>query len=207
MTDQPIGSVSGSEVSEADGTDRTAARTIASLAIVVGIISLVLTAALLIPYYALQNPWIIPVFVVAAAGAIVAIVLGRRSRRAGAGSRGSASLGLAAGLTALLIDIVLLIVFIVGIWSPPLNRVQLEGTGPQAGVTASFSGDTETRTLPWPAVGSAQYTTAKSSTWITITAPSDSENQTVGCKIYWNDELVVEETSDSGTVSCEYDAD
>jgi hypothetical protein len=29
----------------------------------------------------------------------------------------------------------------------------------------------------------------------------------VGCRIYWNDELVVEKTSDSGTVSCEYDAD
>lgn len=206
MTDQPIGPVSGSEVSEPDGTDRTAARTIARLAIVVGVISLALTAALLIPYYALQNPWIIPVFVVAAAGAVVAIVFGRRSRRTGSGSQRTAGLGLAAGLTALLIDIVLLIVFIVGIWSPPLNRVQLEGTGPQAGVTASFSGDTETRTLPWSAVGSAQYTTTKSSTWITITAPSDSENQTVGCKIYWNDELVVEETSDSGTVSCEYDA-
>ena len=198
--------MSGSEVSEPSGTERTAARTIAGLAIVVGIISLALTVALLIPYYALQTPWIILVFVVAAAGAIVAIVFGRRSRRDGSRSRRTASLGLAAGLAALLIDIVLLIVFIVGIWSPPLNRVQLEGTGPQAGVTASFSGDTETRTLPWPAVGSAQYTTTKSSSWITITAPSDSENQTVGCKIYWNDELVVEETSDSGTVSCEYDA-
>lgn len=152
-----------------------ARRAFDTAAIAAGAVSLILLVAPAVPYYALQNPWLIPVFVLGAAAAIGGIAL------------------------------VPLVLFLLGLWSPPQNRVFLEGIGPQSGVTATVSSDTETRTLPWPAVGNAQYTTSESSAWITITAPTDSDDQTVGCKIYWNDELVVEKTSDLGTVSCEYD--
>jgi multisubunit Na+/H+ antiporter MnhB subunit len=203
MTHQQTHSDSGSETTR----DGRRTRTLPTAAIATGVVSLILLVALAVPYYALQNPWLIPVFVLGAAAAIGGIVLARRARRAPSDERRTAGLGLAAALAALLLALILLIVFLSGLWSPPLNKVFLEGTGPQSGVTATFSSDTETRTLPWPAVGNAQYTTSESSAWITITAPTDSDDQTVGCKIYWNDELVVEETSDSGTVSCEYDAD
>lgn len=200
MTHQQIRSGSGT----ADGDGRT--RSLASAAIAAGVVSLILLTAILIPYHP-QNPRLIPVFLLGAAAAIGGIVLGLRARRSLSDERRSARIGLGVAIASLVLDLVLLIVFLSGLWSPPLNKVFLEGTGPQSGVTATFSGDTETRTLPWPAVGNAQYTTSKSSTWITITAPNDSEDQTVGCKIFWNDELVVEKTSDSGTVSCEYDAE
>lgn len=109
-----------------------------------------------------------------AAAAIGGIALSVRARRAPSAERRSAGLGVAGAVAALILALVLLVVFLLGLW---------------------------------PALGNAQYTSSKSSTWITITAWSDSDDQTVGCRIYWNDELVVEKTSDSGTVSCEYDAD
>ncbi|WP_199399119.1 hypothetical protein [Zhihengliuella sp. ISTPL4] len=201
MTHQQIRS--GSGIADDGGRSRA----LANAAIAAGVVSLILLTAILIPYHPLQNPRLIPVFLLGAAAAIGGIVLGRRARRSPSDQRRSARIGLGVAIASLGLDLVLLIVFLSGLWSPPLNKVFLEGTGPQSGVTATFSGDTETRTLPWPAVGNAQYTTSKSSTWIMITAPNDSEDQTVGCKIFWNDELVVEKTSDSGTVSCEYDAE
>ncbi|MEZ7756492.1 hypothetical protein O5Y58_13340 [Microbacterium paraoxydans] len=185
----------------------TAGQAFDTAAIATGAVSLILLVALAVPYYALQNPWLIPVFVLGAAAAIGSIALGLRARQAPSAERRSAGLGVAGAVAALILALVLLVLFLLGLWSPPQNEVFLEGTGPQSGVTATSSSDTETRTLPWPAVGNAQHTTSDSSAWITITAPTDSDDQTVGCKIYWNDELVVEETSDSGTVSCEYDAD
>ena len=187
--------------------DGGATRALSTAAIATGAVSLIVLVALAVPYYALQNPWLIPVFVLGAAAAIGGIAVSIRARRAPSAARRSAGLGVAGAVAALILALILLVVFLLGLWSPPLNRVFLEGTGPQSGVIATFRSDTETRTLPWPAVGNAQYTTSESSAWITITAPTDSDDQTVGCKIYWNDELVVEETSDSGTVSCEYDAD
>ncbi|WP_292789117.1 MULTISPECIES: phage holin family protein [unclassified Microbacterium] len=204
MTDQQTpSSDSGSEPARDGG----ASGALSTAAIATGAVSLILLVALAVPYYALQNPWLIPAFVLGAAAAIGGVVLARRARRAPSDERRTAGLGLTAALAALVLALVLLVVFLLGLWSPPQNKVFLEGTGPQSGVTATFSSDAETRTLPWPAVGNAQYTTSESSTWITITAPSDSKDQTVGCRIYWNDDLVVEETSDSGTVSCVYDAD
>ncbi|WP_431789835.1 hypothetical protein [Microbacterium paraoxydans] len=204
MTDQQTpSSDSGAELARDGG----ASRALSTAAIAAGAVSLILLVALAVPYYALQNPWLIPVFVLGAAAAIGGIALGLRARRAPSAERRSAGLGVAGAVAPLILALVLLVLFLLGLWSPPQNKVFLEGTGPQSGVTATFSSDTETRTLPWPAVGNAQYTTSDSSARITITAPTDSDDQTVGCKIYWNDELVVEETSDSGTVSCEYDAD
>ncbi|KYJ96887.1 hypothetical protein [Microbacterium sp. CH1] len=187
--------------------DGGATRALSTAAIATSAVSLIVLVALAVPYYALQNPWLIPVFVLGAAAAIGGIAVSVRARRAPSAARRSAGLGVAGAVAALILALILLVVFLLGLWSPPLNTVFLEGTGPQSGVTATFSSDTETRTLPWSAVGNAQYTTSESSAWITITAPTDSDDQTVGCKIYWNGELVVEETSDSGTVSCEYDAD
>ncbi|MCT2222734.1 hypothetical protein [Microbacterium paraoxydans] len=204
MTDQQTPS---SDSGSGPAHDGGARRALSTPAIATGAVSLILLVALAVPYYALQNPWLIPVFVLGAAAAIGGIALGLRARRVPSAERRSAGLGVAGAVAALILALVLLVLFLLGLWSPPQNKVFLEGTGPQSGVTATFSSDTETRTLPWPAVGNAQYTTSKSSTWITITAPSDSDDQTVGCRIYWNDELVVEKTSDSGTVSCEYDAD
>ncbi|CNL01265.1 Uncharacterised protein [Mycobacterium tuberculosis] len=162
MTHHQTHSASGSETIRHDRRPRT----LSTAAIATGVVSLILLVALAVPYYALQNPWLVAVFVLGAAAAIGGLVLARRARRAPSEERRTAALGFATALAALILAL-----------------------------------------IPWPAVGNAQYTTSESSTWITITAPTDSDDQTVGCKIYWNDELVVEETSNSGTVSCEYAGD
>ncbi|MGO2746702.1 hypothetical protein [Microbacterium sp.] len=173
-----------------------------TVAIWLSAVSLVLCILLAVPYRALPFPSILVIVALAAVG-ITGLVLGIRARRSPSARGGWA---LICALTSLIIAVILTVVFIVGMISArSLNRVELHGQGP-AGMSATFVNDTENRTVKWPAEGRANYNTKGSWVELTIEVPEDAASQTVSCQITWNDEVVVDETSDNGTVTCRYDA-
>lgn len=175
-------------------------RTIAAL--VVGIAAAVVAGLLIVPY--LARPGLVVLPVIALALAVVGVVLAVRARRqTGQGARGRTAL--ASSLVALVVDVVLIVVFVGTIAGLGLASVELRATGPDDN-TVTFSSATEERTLQWGPEGRAQFNT--SGTWaeITVTAPVDSADQNVSCEIVWNGEVVVDESSGSGTVTCRYDA-
>jgi len=173
------------------------------VAIWLSIVALVLCALLVVPYMALQSP-VVPLFFALMAGTgIAGIVLGVRARRAVSARGGWAMI---CALTSLLIAVVMTIIFIVGMIAvTSINRVELRGQGPE-GMSASMSHDAGDRTETWPAEGWARFNTKQSWAELILEAPEDAESDTVSCQIIWNGEVVVDETSDSGSVTCRYDA-
>lgn len=165
-------------------------------------LALVLAAALVVPFLAPRNPLAIPVFVLALAAAFTGLVLGVRARR---GAQGRAAVwGVASSVLALVIDAVLIVVFVTVIIGTPPTPVELRGSGPN-NIEVTFSHELETRTLTWPPEGRAKFNTDGTWAEITVTAPADAADKTVSCQIEWDGEVVVDETSDSGTVRCRYD--
>ena len=109
-------------------------------------------------------------------------------------------------LVALLTAVVLAVIFIIGvIAATSINRVELHGQGPE-GISATFANDMERESVEWPSEGWAKFNTEGSWAELTIEAPDDAASQTVSCQIIWNGDVVVEETSNSGSVTCRYDA-
>ena len=177
-----------------------------TVAIWLSAIALVLCCALGVPYLALRDLALVPVFVLAAAAAVMGLVLGIRERRGVASSRIGTRWALICSLVALVIDVVLLVVFIVGIVSASsINRVELDGQGP-TNMSATISSDQGTNTYTWPSNSWARLSTKGSWAELTLVAPTGSTTKELSCQIRWNDEVVVEKTSDSGTVTCRYDA-
>lgn len=166
--------------------------------------ALLLCILLALPYLALRSPVALLVFVLAVGTGIVGIVLGVRARRSASARGGWA---LICALVALLITAVMTVVFIVGMISATsINKVELRGQGPQ-GVSATFSNDMGERTEKWPSEGWAKFNTEGSWAELTMELPDDADPATLSCQIIWNGEIVVDETSDSGAVTCRYDAD
>lgn len=162
-----------------------------------------LCVLLALPYLALRSPLALLFFVLAVGTGIAGIVLGIRARRSAPARGGWA---LICAVVALLITCVLAVVFIVGMISATsINKVELRGQGPE-GSTVTFSNDMEERTETWPSEGWARFNTKGSWAELTLEAPEDADSETVSCQIVWNGEVVVDETSDSGTVTCRYDA-
>lgn len=172
-------------------------------AISVSVVALVVTALLIVPFLAPRNPIFVPVFLLAFAAAAVALVLGLRARR-GSGPDRSGLWALAAAGVALIVDAVLAVFFVTVLVFHPPTAVELRGTGPN-NIEVTFSNDLETRTLTWPSEGRAEFNTEGDWAEISVTAPADAPDKTVSCQIVWGGQLVVEETSDAGTVTCRYD--
>lgn len=165
--------------------------------------ALLLFLLLALPYLALRSPVALLFLALAMGTGIAGIVLGVRARRSAA--RGGWALICA--LVALLITAVMTVVFIVGMTSATsINKVELRGQGAE-GTSATFSNDMEERTEKWPSEGWAGFNTKSSWAELTLEAPEDADSETVSCQIVWNGEVVVDETSNSGTVTCRYDAD
>ncbi|TPW77386.1 hypothetical protein [Schumannella soli] len=168
---------------------------------VLAIVALVATAALAVPYYATQSLAIVPVFLLALAGAIVGLVLSVRA--SGGTGRRLAAWSLVAALVALVIDIALLVVFLVGIAVPDLARVEMKAQGP-LNMSVTYTTSESSDTVTSPADGEASARTAGSSAEVEIAAPAGSETEKVSCQIFWNGEKVVDETG-TGSVTCRYD--
>lgn len=173
-----------------------------TIAIWLSAAALVLCVLLALPYLAVRSPVALLFFVLAVGTGIAGIVLGLRGRRSAPARGGWA---LICAVVALLITCVMAVVFIVGMISTTsVNEVELRGQGPE-GSTATFSNDMEERTETWPSEGWAQFNTKGSWAELTLEAPADADSETVSCQIVWNGEVVVEESSDSGSVTCRYD--
>lgn len=165
--------------------------------------ALVLCVLLALPYLAVRSPIALLFFVLAAGAGIAGVVLGIRARRSASARGGWAMI---CAVLALLISCVMAVVFIVGMISTTsINDVELRGQGPE-GTSATFSNDMEERTEKWPSEGWARFNTKGSWAELTLEVPEDADSETVSCQIIWNGEVVVDETSDSGTVTCRYDA-
>lgn len=175
-----------------------------TIARALAIVSLVISVVLLVPYVSVSLVVAAPAFVLAFAAAIAGLVLAGRAMRDSPVPRRAATWALLTAIVALVIDAVLVIVFLAGLAAFRLDNVELRGQGPDD-ISATFSNDLETRTVVWPSVGRAEFNTKGSWAEITITAPPGSVTTTVSCQIVWNDEIVVDKTSDSGTVDCRYD--
>lgn len=177
---------------------------ISTAAIWLSIAALVLCALLVLPYTAQSSPAFVPVFALAVAAGIAGIVLGLLARRSSSDRRGWA---LFCALAAMLLAVVLAVIFAVGMISTTsINKVELRGQGPE-GISATFSNEMERRTEEWPPEGWARFNTKGSWAELTIEVPEGAAVESVSCQIVWNGEIVVDETSESGTVTCRYDAD
>lgn len=170
-------------------------------AIWVAVVAIVLAVGLVVPYLALASRAPLLVLLLATAAAIAGIVLAVRARRAGTSGAAALICAAAAFVTAA----IMAVVFIVGLVSATsMNIVELRGHGP-AGSSASTDSDVGPRTETWPADGRATISTKGSWAELTLVAPADATSQTVSCQIIWNGEIVVEESSNTGTVTCRYD--
>ena len=102
---------------------------------------------------------------------------------------------------------VAVIVALVAILTPRLNHVEVAAQG-APGITMTFADDTQSYTEEWPSTEPwwKRYTTTTSTAYVTVTAPADALSDTVTCRILWNERVVVEQSSDSGEVTCRYQA-
>lgn len=172
-----------------------------AVAIGLSVIALVLCVLLVLPYLAHRHRSLLLLLALAALAGVAGIALGLRARRSAA--RGGWSMICA--LAALSITGVMAAVFITGMISATaINSVELRGQGPQ-GVSATISNDMEESTVTWTSEGWAKFNTKGSWAQLELEVPEDSASKTVSCQIIWNDKIVVEETSDSGSVTCRYD--
>lgn len=186
--------------SAGDGGSPVRTPTGAKVVRILGIVALVVTAALAVPYIATRWFVVVPFFLLAFAGASTGLVLSSRGPRLAGRRIGAWSL--AAVLVAIVIDIVLLVVFMVGITGPHLARVEMRGQGP-VNMSATYTTAEGSDIVTSPAQAEATATTAGSSAELTLTAPAGSETARVSCQIFWNGEKVIEETG-TGTVTCRY---
>ena len=169
------------------------------------IVSLVLTAALLplVVIPGVLGVLSLPVVLLAAAAGVIGLVLSIRARSA----RNLAGWALRFGIVGLAVNVAMIAVIAVGVLSrPQYTQVEVRAQG-GPGLTATFADDFESYTEAWPQNGWKQFTTTKSSAEISITSPEDSTQRDVSCQILWNGEVVVEESSDTGSVTCRYDED
>lgn len=175
----------------------------AVIALWVGVIALALNLFLVVPFLARGVLVLLPVAAVVLS--VGAIVLAVRSRSSAAGRR-TAGLAVASALVAAVAAAALLAVFLFTVTPARVNQAEVRGQGPD-GMTATFSSEGQSREETWNGSGTGRVATAGSWAQLTLTAPADAFDQNVSCQIVWNGEVVVDESSDSGTVTCRYDED
>lgn len=145
-------------------------------------------------------PFLIAAVLLAGASIVLSLTAGRSKGRGGAGW------ALATALVALAIDAALVVTLIVAaVSSPRLTPIELRAQGGPT-FSATFSDDYSEHTEQWHNEGTSEFNTRKSSVQITVTAPNDGPQSSVSCQILWNDEIVADEKSDSGRVTCRYEA-
>lgn len=175
----------------------------AVVALWVGVIALALNLFLVVPFLARGVLVLLPV--VAVVLSVGAIVLAVRSRSSAAGRR-TAGLAVASALVAAVAAAALLAVFLFTVTGSRVDQAEVRGQGPD-GMTATFSSEGQSREETWNGSGTGRVATAGSWAELILRAPADSSDQNVSCQIVWNGEVVIDESSDSGTVTCRYDED
>jgi hypothetical protein len=143
-----------------------------------------------------------PILAIAVAGAVVAIVLSVRALARG-DRRPVVGWTLALAAIGAIVDTVLVIVAAVLLWGPSTDQVEVRAAGSE--FTVEFEDDVQAWEVDWDGDGwSMRYATERSWAELTVTRADDARGP-VECSILWNDVVVVEESSDSGQVTCRYD--
>ena len=140
------------------------------------------------------------------AAGIVAVVLALRERRRG--HRG-AVLGWATALGAIgaVVNVVLVTIAIVIVAAPGPVEVEVEAYGGPL-FTVTYGVGERMTTEEWVTDGWKKFGTHETSASITVTPqPESSDGVDVehGCRILWAGEVVSEESSDTGEVTCGYE--
>jgi len=137
---------------------------------------------------------------------IVAVVLALREGRRG--RRGAAlGWGVALGAIGAVANVVLVTVAIVIVAAPGPVDVRVEAYGGRV-FTVTYGVGERMTTEEWATDGWKVYGTHETSASITVTPqPESSDGVDVehGCRILWNGEVVSEESSDTGEVTCGYE--
>src|SRR5699024_3718282 len=135
--------------------------------------------------------------------AALAVALYARKRRY---SKIPAGWALALGVLGLLLNLVLILAIVIGVTiaRPTLAEVELRAEGGPM-FTVTFDDDVQSNTMEWQWEGWAHFNTTNQETEITVVAPEDDHEHPVSCTIVWDGEVVVQETSDSRTVTCRYE--
>ena len=164
------------------------------------LLSVALSALIVIPW-GVSIPSLL--LVIAAAAGVTGLVLAVRARRRG----GAAGRALTLGVVGLMLNAALIAIIAVPVLAQPrFTQVEVRAQG-GPGLTATFADDTQSYTEAWPQNGWKQFTTEKSSAQISVTSPQDSTQLSVSCQILWDGEVVAEESSETGTVTCFYSED
>ncbi|GAA4483382.1 hypothetical protein [Microbacterium panaciterrae] len=181
---------------------RAPGRRVGTTALWLGIAALVVAAAL-VPFF--PGFGLLAVLVLAALAGLAALVLGIRARRIGAGG-GVARWALALGIIGIVLDVVIIAVLAVGALAH-LRRADVEVRAQGAPTfSVTYADDSQSYTEDWLGSGWKRFTTTKSTAEITVTLPKDAPSTTLSCQILWNGTVVVDEKSDSGSVTCRYGA-
>lgn len=166
-----------------------------------GALALVVSAVLIALVFPVAA--VLPVALVGALLAVVAVVLGLRAPRSSGPLVSRASVVTAT--LALVADVIVIVVMAIGVLGGSgLDQVEVRATGGPS-FRVSFADDTRSYDEEWDSSGWKQYTTTGDSAEIVVTAPADAAEQEVTCQIVWNGEVVVEQTG-TGSVTCRYDA-
>lgn len=177
------------------------------MALWLAIISLVITAALFPLFSAVATfaTTFLVLRLLAAVAGVAALALSLRTRSSGRSSRHGTWALLLAGV-GLFLNVMLILAIVIGVSlsRPSLTEVELRAKGGPT-ISATFDDDVKTNVVEWQWDGWAQFNTARSEAEITVTAPDGDQEYPVSCTILWDGEVVVQESSDSGVVTCRYE--
>src|SRR5690625_59114 len=188
-----------------DGQRQQRRRVVAALWL--GITALVVTAALF-PLFSVVTIFPTAFLVLRLLGLALggaAVALGLRARRLRF-DRKFGGWALASGIAGLAVDVILIAAIAIGVMlaRPNVTEVELRAEGGPV-FTVEFDDDVRSHTQQWERDGWAHFNTEKNEARITVTAPDDDPGARVSCTIVWDGEIVVEESSRTGTVTCRYE--
>ncbi|MFT4258404.1 hypothetical protein [Microbacterium sp.] len=137
----------------------------------------------------------------AAVAGVVAIVLGIVAARRPSG-RVPAVVGIVLGVGALAAAVVFTVLTLGAVAGGPVAQVELRAQGEGAFSVEYHDGRDQRTGSSADGDWTAMFGTRENATEMTVTADEPGE---VSCQILRDGEVVAEETSDSGTVSCQFD--
>ena len=172
----------------------------AVVALWVGALSFAIGLFLIVPFLARGALVALPVAAVVSSGLGILLAL----RAAGGASSRSAARALVLTVVGAIITVALLVAFLFSLGGSGVAQAEVRGQGPD-GMTAAFSSEGQSREETWNGSGTGRVATAGSWVELTLVAPEDASDQNVSCQIVWNGEVVVDESSGSGMVTCRYD--
>lgn len=188
-----------------EGKQQRRRRVVAALWL--GIAALAITAALF-PLFSVVTTFPAAILVLrllglALGGTAVALSLRARTRQF---DRKLGGWALASGIAGLAVDAMLMAAIAIGVMlaRPNITEVELRAEGGPV-FTVEFDDDVRSHTQQWERDGWAHFNTEKNEARITVTAPDDDPGARVSCTIVWDGEIVVEESSRTGTVTCRYE--